>query len=459
MEEAKSVLRILALFILLAVCVIALLIAPWWRRADVRPGDALSTIPASQVLTEASRDALCRPPRDADTARWDLRPFEKAELLAALKGTPEGMRVGAIRQLYLKVLGRDPFNGDCVAVRGWVDRPLALDAIERQIAASPEAQRVQQVRQTFLETVGRDPLGWDNASLRRWVESDSTPTEIKARLAEQRPLVAVHYFTWYRFAPKGWGNDVTTVHANAPQPELGWYTSTDTAVIDSHIDQMMVANFDFVIVNVVAQSPESWANAHKFFGRLTGRMLKAAVMLDGLYGESAVKDTWVEKVQAEFTRHPNYFSYHDLPLIMLFAARLNLAAPGAVLRNVYWTNSYAPGSNTFNLDYILYPRDWPFWAASPQPLVNGVVPVIPGYVDTHLDRAEPMEYPRRDGELYHEQWQRALSLRPELIIVYSWNEHFEQTAIESTRDWGDRYRRWTACYIAHAHSGTQGRCP
>jgi len=90
--------------------------------------------------------------------------------------------------------------------------------------------------------------------------------------------------------------------------------------------------------------------------------------------------------------------------------------------------------------------------------VNGVVPVIPGYIDRHLGREHPMEHPRRDGRMYHDQWQRALAERPELIIVYSWNEHFEQTAIEPTDAWGDRYVRWTACYAAHARRGTVGPC-
>jgi hypothetical protein len=60
--------------------------------------------------------------------------------------------------------------------------------------------------------------------------------------------------------------------------------------------------------------------------------------------------------------------------------------------------------------------------------------------------------------MYHDQWQRALALRPELIIVYSWNEYFEQTAIEPTVVWGDRYLQWTTCYISHAHAGTAGPC-
>lgn len=446
--------------VLLSLVVVATALVVWllsW--SDAPPRGEGTSIPPSQVLVEAATEALCRPPRDADTVRWDVRPYNKAELVAALKDTDEGKKVSGIRDIYLKVLGRNPLDSDCAAVRSWVDRGLALDQIERQVADSAEGRRVADVRQTFVRVLGRDPIGWDTASLRYWVDSGASSGDIGTRLAEQKPLVGVYYFTWYARSERGWGNGATDVHSGASQPLLGWYDSTDRAVIDTHIDQMTRAGFDFVIVNVVADSPASWANADLFFARLVGRPLKAALMLDGLYADAAVKDKWVQKAQAEFTRHPNYFLYRDSPLILLFAARLNFASPGTMIRNVYWTHSYGPGTNTFNPDHILYPVDWPFWSPSPQPLVNGVVPVVPGYVDRHLGRAAPMEHPRNGGAMYHEQWQHALAVRPEVIIVYSWNEHFEQTAIEPTRAWGDRYLEWTACYVAQARAGTAERCP
>lgn len=445
-------LRILAI----AVCValLAWSVSSLWRTAEAPAG-----IPASQALTDAFVETLCRPPLDAETVRWDSRRFETPELVEALRSTPEGRRVREIRHVYLDVLLRDPLDGDCAGLREWVDGPIGVDEIGRRLNASPEAQRMTQVRQVFVESLGRDPGGLDNASVRRWGESAFSLAEIGARLAAQRPQVGVHYFTWYQSGPDGWGNGATSVQADAPQPALGWYSSTDERVMDTHIRQMADAGFDFVIVQVNAESPPSWTTAHRFFGRLAGRTLKAAVMLDGLHTKAtAIKRGWVEKAKAEFPGHANYFSLYGEPLIMLFAAPLDFTVPGAVLRNVYWTNSYAQGTNTFNVDSILFPRDWPFWAATPQPVVNGVVPVVPGYIDTHLGRAAPMEYPRTGGKMYHDQWQRALALRPELIIVYGWNEHFEQTAIEPTEAWGNQYLQWTACYAARAHAGTAGAC-
>ena len=119
--------------------------------------------------------------------------------------------------------------------------------------------------------------------------------------------------------------------------------------------------------------------------------------------------------------------------------------------------SYKDGQNGFN-GGPLYERDWPFWMPTPQDAINGIVPVVPGYSDTHLKRPVAMEHPRDNGRMYHAQWQRALTLRPELILVYSWNEYFEQTMIEPTDTWGDQYVKWTACYAALARAGASGDC-
>ena len=450
--------RLFAIVLIVVAALAAWFAGSLWREDEDVPRET-ARIPPSETLVSVFGDTLCRRPVDAETVMWDSRPFTTSELHAALALAPEGKRVGAIRQVYLKVLLRDPFPGDCAGLRQWVDRDLPVDEVERRLAASPEAQRVGDVRQVFIQTLGRDPAGWDTASLRHWVESALSPADIGARLAAQRPLVGVYYFAWYQSIEGQWGNGATLVGANAPKPSLGWYESREPKVMDTHIRQMIDAGVDFVIFNLGPDTPWNWENAHAFFGRLKGHPLKAAIMLDDLYQRApSVKTGWVDKVKAEFLNYPNYFTYHDRPLVLLFASRLDFPVSGVLLRNVYWTPRYGPGVNTFNLDNVLYPHDWPFWAETPPPLVNGVVPVMPGYIDTHLGRDDPMVHERNDGRLYHEQWQHALSLKPELILIYSWNEFFEQSAIEPTEQWGDSYLRWTKCYIAHADAGTTGTC-
>ena len=437
---------------------VALLGASVWITAPAR-GARNARLRPSPVLARTFMEVLCRPPSGVETVDWDSRPFEPSALMEALSTREEAARVREIRNVYFQLLRRNAAPDDCPQVRDWIARGLTAEEVRRELARFPEARRVSRVRQIFIDAFGRDPLEWDDPGLRRWVDSPFALAEIRSRIIAERPLVGVHYFGWYRLTQDGWGNGLTTVPADSPSPAAGRYDSGDTDVIAEHIRQMERAGFDFAIVHVIAGSPGTWANARTFVDRLSGHRLKAAVLLDGLYAdEAAAKTMWVQKAKADFTGDSHYLQFHGQPLIMLFSTRLDFDAPGVILRNVYWTDRYDPGRNTFNGDHHLEPRDWPFWADSPQPLVNGVVPVIPGYIDTSLGRTRTMVHPRNNGELYRQQWNRALALHPELILVYSWNEYFERTGIEPTSEWGNQYLNMTACYIAHAHRGTTGIC-
>jgi len=403
---------------------------------------------------------LCRPPSAAEILRWVSRPVEKAALTEALQTTDESRRLQEVRRAFFVLLRREPTQQDCGQLRDWIDRRLDIDSVRREMANLPEARRVAAVRQLFMETFGRDPVGWDDPALRRWVDSPFGVGDIRSRLGAQRPIVGVHYFAWYQPDAGGWRNHATRVPADSPKPALGWYDSANTDVMAAQIRQMEAAGFDFVAVHVIPALPHTWSNARAFVDRLSGHRLNAALVLDSLYDEpAAVKARWVERTRQEFGSNGHYLRLHGQPLVMLFSTRLDFDAPGVVLRNVYWSYRYDPGKNPFNGDLRLEPRDWPFWAPTPQPVANGLVPVIPGYTDAALGRQQSMVHERNNGQMYREQWQRALELHPEVILVYSWNEYFERTAIEPTDVWGDQYLRMTACFIGRAHRGESGDCP
>jgi hypothetical protein len=436
----------------------ALLVTFVWMEAPGRFNRG-SRLRSSRLLAETFVEELCRTPSGVETVEWDSRPFDKSALVQALHTTDEWRRVQQVRGLYFDLLRRNAASDDCVQLRDWIDRRLEAQTVRWEIATLPEAKRVAAVRQIFIDVYGRDPVGWDDLTLRRWVDSPFGLGEIRSRLPEQRPLVGVHYFAWYRPDAGGWRNDLTRVPVDSPQPAAGWYDSSDTDVIVRQIRQMDEAGFDFVAVHVIPSLPHTWSNARAFFDRLSGRRLNAAVVIDGLYSDdAATKAMWVEKANAEFARNSHYLRFHGEPLVMMYSTQLDFDVPGVLLRNVYWTDRYDPGRNMFNPSRALEPRDWPFWSATPQPLVNGMVPVIPGYTDAALGRPRSMVHPRNDGAMYREQWQRALALHPEVILVYSWNEYFERTAIEPTNAWGDQYLRMTACFIAAAHRGAEAAC-
>jgi hypothetical protein len=445
-------------FVATLVCLVIAIGILGWSVWDSARAKELRFRP-SRLLADTFREVLCRPPFDAEVVAWDSRPFDRMTLARALEATQEFGRLQQVQRSFFDALRRDATREECTQLRQWIDRRADVDTVTRGIASLPEARRVTAVRQLFIEMFGRDPRGWDDPDLRRWVDSPFGLVEIRSRLREQRPLVGVHYFAWYQPDPTGWGNDATRVAADSPRPALGWYDSSDSDVMATQIRQMEETGFDFVAVHVIPLSPRSWSNARMFFDRLSGHGLKAALVLDGLYDEPAArKAMWVERAKEEFAGKSHYLRFHGEPLVMLFSARLDFDVRGVILRNVYWSYRYDPGANAFNGTLRLEPRDWPFWAPTPQPLANGMVPVIPGYSDAALGRARSMVHDRGNGQMYREQWRRALALHPDVILVYSWNEYFERTAIEPTDTWGDQYLRMTACFIGHAHRGTTGTC-
>jgi hypothetical protein len=437
----------------------ALLVASVWTGAPARSARGPRFRP-SRLLADTFMEVLCRPPSGVEILRWgDGRPLEKPALVQTLEATEEFRRLQQVRRAFFDLLRREATRQDCTQLRDWIDRRRDIEAVQREIGKLPEARRVADVRRLFIEVLGRDPRGWDDPGLRRWVDSPFGLAEIRSRLREQRPLVGVHYFAWYQPDAGGWRNHATRVPPDAPKPALGWYDSADTSVMAMQIRQMEETGFDFVAVHVIPALPQTWSNARAFVDRLSGHRLNAALVLDSLYNEPAAdKARWVEKVRQEFGGNSHYLRFHGEPLVMLFSTRLDFDAPGVILRNVYWSYRYDPGENAFNGTLRLEPRDWAFWAPTPQPLANGMVPVIPGYTDAALGRSQSMVHERNDGQMYREQWQRALALHPEVILVYSWNEYFERTAIEPTDAWGDQYLKMTACFIGHAHRGTTGTC-
>lgn len=450
---SRRFLPILVLLVLAA----ASLAASLWNTLSSQ-SDRTARVRPTRQLAGTFMSILCRPPSDLETIDWDNRPYEPSTLTERLHASSEAKLVQQMRTVYPEVLRRDATSADCGDINRWFTTRATVEEARRELARRPEGRRVEQVRQLFIQTLGRDPREWDDLSLRRWVDSPFTLAEIRTRLRAQRPLVGVHYFMWY-LPLNGWGNGLTSVAEQAPRPLLGPYDSSDTDVIATHITQMEEAGFDFALVHIVYNGPRTWTNARIFMDRLSGHRLKAAIVLDGLYKETpAEKAMWIERVKREFTGDEHYLRFHGTPLVILFSALIDVEVPGVDLRNMYFTSRYDPGRNTFNPSTRLEPRDWSFWEPTPQQAVNGLVPIIPGYTDAALGRTQTMLHERRNGQTYREQWQRALALHPELVVVYGWNEYFEQTAIEPTNVWGDQYLRMTACFTAHARRGTSGAC-
>ena len=81
-----------------------------------------------------------------------------------------------------------------------------------------------------------------------------------------------------------------------------------------------------------------------------------------------------------------------------------------------------------------------FWGESVRNCA-GFCSVIPGYDDSLLERV-PQVAPtvsRCEGETLRQQCLAAAHHRPEHIVIYGWNEYFEGTCIEPSKQWRMEY--------------------
>ncbi|GEM_PF-2244696 len=120
---------------------------------------------------------LGRAPSAAESAQWAANPTDRPALEAALRATPEGQRVEAVRALYRDLLLRDPLGADNPGLRYWVDSPLTLDGMRAAWQDQPEVQRVLAIRALYRELLGRDD---DLTGIRYWASSPLTLDEIRA---------------------------------------------------------------------------------------------------------------------------------------------------------------------------------------------------------------------------------------------------------------------------------------
>jgi len=152
-------------------------------------GRRITADPArTAMVVEAYRSNLCRDPDTGGRAYWTVSGIDSAGLEAELRRTNEWKPLAPVYAAYMNVLGRNPMAGggspprNCEALFKMVSSGLSQADIEAQLAASREGLRVRAVRDLYIELLGRDPLPDDRAGLRTWVNTGLSIDRIRERL-------------------------------------------------------------------------------------------------------------------------------------------------------------------------------------------------------------------------------------------------------------------------------------
>lgn len=143
-----------------------------WKRA---PGLALTPI-ATATPVPGTTPTATRTPFAPPVPTGTVLPSPTPTPVVI---SPERSRL--VRQAYLSALGREPDPG---GLAYWAGTGLDWPELLRALEASDEGLRVTAVRGIYIELLGRDPLGPDNAGLRSWVESGLSLEEIRQGLID-----------------------------------------------------------------------------------------------------------------------------------------------------------------------------------------------------------------------------------------------------------------------------------
>ncbi len=291
----------------------------------------------------------------------------------------------------------------------------------------------------------------------------------------KRRVIAL-YYPWYGLEAVG-GKDRKVERANgkirnfAHDPAAGPYDSTDEAVIRRQLHQMHDAGVDAVACYWPGPGTFEDRALHKLLPLAKAEGLPVCLSLDDVKAENALDfrnklSGWLKELCAD----PNYLRVEGKPVLFMgyslqekftlqewadLFESLDKSVPPGVF-------SVIPGFT--QLDSMLFSAtntnahlSWEIGAPSTaiargarDMMAHGmaaVAEVSPGFDVRHLDKdSSPID--RADGAYYRALWDAAVELRPDWVLIDSFNQWETGTEIEPSREYGDTYLKLTAEYAA-----------
>jgi hypothetical protein len=290
----------------------------------------------------------------------------------------------------------------------------------------------------------------------------------------------IYYFTWYN--EQRW-NEVPATDT----PILGQYDSADPSVISWQLDLIRYCGIDYVIFQLIPDDDWGFATVERGIGvaiaYLRRNGMQWSFLLDAKRGPSSgmvgqpsemeeIEKMYLYVLERRWTdglvRGPS-----GKPLLFVFAPvcadalsiedalgmevefRMPIFHPDWRWDEIEDVTEVIPAPHVekawqrlgggemrrMSVFEILVAQGYvSFWGESVRNC-GGFSAVIPGYDDSLLERVPQVapKISRREGETLREQFVAATHGRPEHIIIYGWNEYFEGTYIEPSKQYGMEY--------------------
>ena len=283
----------------------------------------------------------------------------------------------------------------------------------------------------------------------------TSPTPGPSNIGGVKPLVLAHYYIW--FTPGSWNR------AKKDVPLAGRYSSDDIEVMRTHVREAQAAGIDGFIVSwkstpamdsrlanlvkVAAEQDFKLAVTYQCldFNRAplpAARIAKDLDFFADTYGNNSVFDIFgkplvvltgtsvMTKVTVAKIAEP-----HRKRLLIL-ASDKNIKSyeriADVVDGNLYYWSSVNPHQHNGYAEKLIS-----FGDAVRAHGGIWVAPAAPGFDARLVGGTSSID--RMDGKTLRAEWNAAISSRPAAIGIISWNEFSENTHVEPSKAYGNRY--------------------
>lgn len=260
----------------------------------------------------------------------------------------------------------------------------------------------------------------------------------------------IYYYPWYN--AQRWSH-----HPKKNIPQVGEYDSSNKLLLEHHVSQLVDLGIDYIVIEMLPVNDWGFDFSFKATESLLPLLRQANIeytyLIDlavdtdckSLFNCSSAICALTENKKLQPTKQLS-----GKPLLLFFAPTIHIA--------IELKKSLAPEYSIF---FPIFLPDWDnippnrlqkkyleslgyfqFWADTKNLFAaNNFTSIILGYDDLLLKRCPQIApiVPNNNGQTLVEQFQNAQSSDAEEILIYSWNEYFEDTMLEPTLNGGKLY--------------------
>jgi hypothetical protein len=273
-------------------------------------------------------------------------------------------------------------------------------------------------------------------------------------LCSATPLYRSQIGIWYTLWWMEGGDTGHWAEWSRYRPEGGFYRSGSGAAWDTQRAQLTAMGVDFLLLDhtngIGNDGGNIKANGDAVVASLeaTASPLQQAVAIGGALWMGSQSNIEAHRAETEVVwqdharpEHPSRFLWGALPLLVVYTE----PGRGDDLTDPRFAQGAAAG-RADGASEIMRSRGVFGWVFDePTRIDTKVMGVMPGWDTAHLGRGTT-PIPREAGARFTRDWLRAIEQDPEIIIINSWNDFAEETAIEpasrtnaGAEAWADSY--------------------